>query len=284
MEENQNQNQSNISNDEVIMNTSSESNIPNVSIDETVKKVQKKRENNNKLRIILISIIGAIVLLIGLFLLFSHFSGLKKYEYNEEYSMYQYFSGVKVSYEGKVVLTNNGDITTVESKDGISNINDAPVYFQDVSNEVLTTKNMQLVIPRLFNKNYKLKFFTKLIYDDETNSVHYLMGKNKVQLEDSFLYDGNNLYLFLTNVVLMVNEKKYELSPLSYAIVNYMGEVEIYDKLNDKYHVIDLSEKDVVATMGDYNINLSTDMLSYKENSRLLIKSVDNLNEYNKDK
>ena len=68
--------------------------------------------------------------------------------------MYQYFSGVKVSYEGKVVLTNNGDITTVESKDGISNINDAPVYFQDVTNEVLTTKNMQLVIPRLFNKNY----------------------------------------------------------------------------------------------------------------------------------
>ena len=37
MEENQNQNQSNISNDEVIMNTSSESNIPNVPIDETVK-------------------------------------------------------------------------------------------------------------------------------------------------------------------------------------------------------------------------------------------------------
>ena len=88
------------------------------------------------------------------------------------------------------------------------------------------------------------------------------------------------MYLFLTNVTLTANENKYELSPLSYAIVNYMGEVEIYDKLNDKYHVIDLCEKDVVANMKDFVINLSTDMISYKENSRLLIKSVDNLNEY----
>lgn len=279
MEENQNQ-KNNVSNEEIIMNTSSENNIPVVSIEETAKKVHDKRENSKKLGIILFSIVGACVLLVGLFLLFSHFSSLKQYEHNEDYPMYQYFSGVKVSYDGKVVLTNNGDITTVETKNGISDINDAPIYFQDISNEVLTTKNMQLVIPRLFNKNYKLKFFTRLVFDSESNSIYYLKGKEKIYLEDSFLYDGSNLYLFLTNVTLTANENKYELSPLSYAIVNYMGEVEIYDKLNDKYHVIDLCEKDVVANMKDFVINLSTDMISYKENSRLLIKSVDNLNEY----
>lgn len=281
MEENQNQN--NVSNEEIVMNTSAESNIPNVSIEDTAKKVRDKRESDKKLRIILFSVIGAIVLLFGLFLLFRYFSKLKKFEYNEDYPMYQYFSGVKTLYEGKVTLTNDGSITTVESNTGISDIKDAPIYFQDISNETLTTKNMQLVIPRLFNQNYKIKYFTRLILDEETGLVYYKNGKKDVYLEDSFLYDGNNLYLFLSDISLIVNEKEYKLSSLSYAIVNYMGEVEIYDKLNDKYYTIDLCEKDVTANMGEYTINLSTDMLSHKENSRLLIKTVDSLNTYNKD-
>lgn len=278
MEENQN----NISNEKVIMNTSAESNIPNVSVEDTAKRVQNKRESDKKLRIILFSVIGAIILLFGLFLLFRYFSKLKKYEYNENYPMYQYFSGVKILYEGKVTLTNDGNITTVESKNGISDIKDAPIYFQNVKNEVLITKNMQLVIPRLFNQNYKIKYFTKLIYDEDTDIVSYLNANKEVSLEKSFLYDGNNLYLFLSDVLLVVNDKEYDLSSLSYAIVNYMGEVEIYDKLNDKYYIIDMCEKDVVASMDEYTINLSTDMLSHKENSRLLIKSVDSLNVYNK--
>ena len=256
----------------------------NVSVENTQKIVHEKREKEKKIRIILFSIIVVVILLIGIFLLFRHFSKLKKFEYNEDYPMYQYFSGVKVSYKGKVTLTNDGEITTIESSDGISDIKDAPIYFQDISNEVLTTKNMQLVIPRLFNKNYKLKYFTKLFYDEDTNVVYYFNGNDQIHLEESFLYDGGNLYLFLSNVSLAVNNEKFILSPLSYIIVNYMGQVEIYDKLNDKYHVIDMCESDVLGSIGVYNINFSTDMISYEENNRLLIKSVDNLNIYGMDK
>lgn len=252
----------------------------NVSVDETQKAVHEKREKNKKVRIISFSIIVVLILLIGLFFLLRFFSKLKKYEYNEDYPMYQYFSGVKVSYDGKLTLTNNGDITTIKTKEGISDIKDAPIYFQNVANETLTTKNMQLVIPRLFNKNYKLKYFTRLVYDKDAKVSYYLKGRKQVYLDDAFLYDGDNLYLFLTNVSLVVNKEEYNLSPLSYIIVNYKGQVEMYDKINDKYTVIDLCESDVTGNLGQYNINFSTDMLSYDNNSRLLIKSVDNLNEY----
>jgi acetaldehyde dehydrogenase/alcohol dehydrogenase len=78
----------------------------------------------------------------------------------------------------------------------------------------------------------------------------------------------------------IVLDKVYELSPLSYVIVNYKGEVEIYDKKSDKYEMIELCEKDVIGTMGDYIINLSTDSVSIGDNSRLLIKSVDSLELY----
>lgn len=265
---------------EEIITNETVSNTPVVNIEETAKKANKKRENTNKLRIILFSIIGIIVVLIALFIVFSRFSNMNKFEYNAEYPMYQYFSGVKTSYTGKVTLINDGDITKVESNEGIMDINDAPIYYQDVDNKVLITKNMQLFFPHLFNKNYKLKYFTNVFYDTEVSSSYFEDGKKNVFLEDAFLYDGNNMYLFLTDISVQVLDEKYDLSPLSYVVVNYQGEVEIYDKKTDKYHMIELCEKDVLANLGEYTINLSTDTVSNGDNSRLLMKSVDGLEIY----
>ncbi len=266
-------------NEEIVLNEGA-SNIVNIDIEKTASTVRKKREDNKKLRIILFSIIGAIFVLIALFLVFSRFNDMKKLEYNEEYPMYQYFSGVKASYTGKVTLVNDGEITKVESNEGVADIYDAPIYYQDVNNKVLITKNMQLFFPRLFNKNYKLKFFTDIYYDEAASSPYFVQGKSNVFINDAFLYDGSNMYLFLNDISIKVLDKVYELSPLSYVIVNYKGEVEIYDKKSDKYEMIELCEKDVIGTMGDYIINLSTDSVSVGDNSRLLIKSVDNLELY----
>ena len=199
---------------EEIITNETVSNTPVVNIEETAKKANKKRENTNKLRIILFSIIGIIVVLIALFIVFSRFSNMNKFEYNAEYPMYQYFSGVKTSYTGKVTLINDGDITKVESNEGIMDINDAPIYYQDVDNKVLITKNMQLFFPHLFNKNYKLKYFTNIFYDTEMSSSYFEDGKKNVFLEDAFLYDGNNMYLFLTDISVQVLDEKYDLSPL----------------------------------------------------------------------
>ena len=265
---------------EEIITNETVSNTPVVNIEETAKKANKKRENTNKLRIILFSIIGIIVVLIALFIVFSRFSNMNKFEYNAEYPMYQYFSGVKTSYTGKVTLINDGDITKVESNEGIMDINDAPIYYQDVDNKVLITKNMKLFFPHLFNKNYKLKYFTNIFYDTEMSSSYFEDGKKNVFLEDAFLYDGNNMYLFLTDISVQVLDEKYDLSPLSYVVVNYQGEVEIYDKKTDKYYMIELCEKDVLANLGEYTINLSTDTVSNGDNSRLLMKSVDGLEIY----
>lgn len=260
------------------------SNVPNVSVEETAKKVAKKREKNIKLYIALFSIIGIIGVLIALFIVFRHFFSLKQVTYDETYSLYQYFSGVKVSYPGKATLTNEGNITTIESGDVVENIHDAPIFFEDKGGEILIPKSMQLLIPRYFNKNYKLNYFTNIVYDETTDIIYYKKGKKNIYLEDSFLYDGDNLYLFLMDVELAVGEKEYKLNPLSYVIVNYGGQVEIYDKKNDKYEVIDECLTDVIATSDQYKINLSKDAFSYGETSRLLFKSVDSLKVYESDR
>lgn len=281
----ENQEKNNINNENINNNVENgSSNILNVSVEETAKKVANKRDRRKKIVILLLSTIGVVSLLVALFIMFSRVSKFNQIVYNEDYSLYQYFSGVKISYTGKVTLTNEGDITTVESDEGVDNIKEAPIYFEDVNNEVLISKNMQLLIPRYIDKNYRLNYFSKIIYDNDSQTMYYQNGKNKVYLEDSFLYDGQDLYLFLMDVELVVGDKKYNLSPLSYVIVNYAGQVEIYDKKNDKYHMIELCPTDVIATHDDYSINLSTDSVSYGDTSRLLFKSVDNLELYKSSK
>ena len=189
------------------------------------------------------------------FFLFRYFRGLKEYTYNEEYPLYQYFAGGKNVYTGKVTLTMDDNITKIETDDGVEDIEDAPIYFQDVSNEVLLGKNMLLVIPRLVSKNYRINAFSKVVYEDDSKNAYYNFGKEKIFLEESFLYDGANLYLFLSNVNVVIDE-------------------EIYDKKLDKYTIIETHNKDVIATLGTHKINMSVDMVN---DNRLLLKSTENL-------
>lgn len=260
--------------EEVVLNTSNEHTSANVSVDETAKKVHEKREKNKFIKIALISIIVILVLFIASFFLFRYFRGLKEYTYNEEYPLYQYFAGGKNVYTGKVTLTMDDNITKIETDDGVEDIEDAPIYFQDVSNEVLLGKNMLLVIPRLVSKNYRINAFSKVVYEDDSKNAYYNFGKEKIFLEESFLYDGANLYLFLSNVNVVIDEETYELSPLSYVIVNYKDQIEIYDKKLDKYTIIETHNKDVIATLGTHKINMSVDMVN---DNRLLLKSTENL-------
>ena len=241
----------------------------------------KKREKKKFLITVLISVAVVIIVAITGLLVYRHFKKSNEITFDESYDLYQYFSGIRVDYKGKATITKDGDITKIESKEKIENIEDAPMYFGNNDNEMLTTQNMQIVFPRYKTKSYKLKFFTKITYDKDSKIAYYeKKDKKKVSLQDAFLYNGENLYIVFDNVNFKIDDKEYSLSPLSYIIVNYKDQIELYDKENDKYTMIDTHEKDVVIEIDGYNVNLSTDMY-YKDNeSVLLVKNVNNLKEY----
>ena len=277
MENHENEKNNDINREEIVLNTSDEHTKSDIVVSDTIKNVHNKREKNKKLQVFLISIIGLIIVLFATFLIFRHYNGLKEYTYNEEYPLYQYFAGAKNVYKGKVTISLDGDITKLESDSGVVDIEDAPIYFQDVDNEALICRIMLLVIPRIPEKNNKIKLFSKIVYEDDSESAFYYLGKKKIFLDESFLYDGNNLYMFLSNVVIKIDDEEYILSPLSYVIVNYQDQIEIYDKKQDKYKIIESHKNDVIVSIGNHKINLSTDMVN---NNRILMKNVDNLPVY----
>ena len=88
-------------------------------------------------------------LIVALFLVFGHLNKMNEYTHNEEYPLYQYFAGQKNTYTGKVTISKNKDITEIKNDDGVVGIEDAPIYFQKSDDEVLVSKNMLLVFPRI---------------------------------------------------------------------------------------------------------------------------------------
>ena len=262
-------------------NTTTES-IKN-DLDNTKNKVNKERNEKKSLKIVLVSLIVVIVLVVAGFIIYGIYNKKTIYTF-DKYKIYQYFSGIKQNYNGKLTIDSTGQIIKIDSEDKkINNISDTPIYFQEIDNEVFFAKNMGLVIPRQKTKNYRINYFTKVV--NNTPNSYIENNKKKIGLETFFIYDGSDLYLFPDETLIIIEDKEYTLSPLSYITVSYQGQIEIYDKKNDKYTTIDTHKKDVIAKYSDYNINLSTDMILYNDGDhKLLVKNIDNLPVYENSK
>lgn len=248
--------------------------------EDNIKLVKKKRKKKNTKVVVIICILATICVIIACFVINHYYKSTKTISF-DDYEVYQYFSGIKYNYTGKATLE-DGVLIGVDDKGEKISVNETPIYYQSVDNECIIPITMGLFFLNEKGKNYRINYFSKLEIqisnDDEMAFVGY--NNKKLYIRDSFLYDGKDMYIFPYSVKVTVENKTYELSPMSYAIVNYKDSVEMYDKTNDKYYFIDEIEDDVMASMNDTKINLSTDMIMYEGDERLLIKNVNKLNQF----
>ena len=85
--------------------------------------------------------------------------------------------------------------------------------------------------------------------------------------------------------MLKFGNSQYELSPLSYVIVNYRNSIEIYNYEKDEYSIVedeaDLNTNVVaINKFKNYTIDMSVDSLTTPKKKQLLITSINNLNEF----
>ena len=245
--------------------------------DKTKKKIKIKKS----LKIFLITLLFVVVLCSVIFIVHSHYKKLNHITI-ENHKVYQYFSGIRFDFDGKFSMTRDGDITKFEVDGNKVDCGSTPIYIVGDDNEMIIPVDMVFVIPREKTKNYKLPFFSRIVVDEsEDGSNAFLkLKEEKKFLENSFLYDGKDTYVFLYEAKINIDGNSYVVSPLSYITVNYQGEINFYDKASDKFIIIESHTDDVVATLEGYSINLSTDMVMYGNNFKLLIKNATHLNSY----
>lgn len=245
-----------------------------------VKGKAIKKDKILKIAIVIVAIMLALVI-------YKIFDTLviKKEHYDlSGQTYYQYFSGIEQEYSGKIDVEEKDDETKLVLGNGqVVYLDSTPMYYKDILGKSLLPKEMELVVPD--SGTYKLSKFTNVIEENNTIKLKKLNSKKTKDLDNGFLFDGNDLYFFLDDTTVSVGDKDYELPALSYAIVNYKTNVELYNYDTNEYTMIQDEESlksDVTATnkSKNYTINMSLDSLKTEKSNQLLITNINNLKEY----
>ena len=250
-----------------------------------VKNSRRESENPKNEKTIKLWLI--IVIVAFLFIIYKIFDALvltnEKIDVSGEY-YYQYFYGVREEYSGKIELIQNDDDVQFKLENGeIIHLDNTPIYYKDTLGKALFAKEMELYIPD--SGAYRLKDFTNIIQENKTTFVKRLNRKNKKTVNNGFLYDGNDLYFFLEKTTVEIGDVKYDLSPLSYVIVNYRDNVEIFDYEKEEYIIINDEEQlksDVIAInkFRNYTVNMSVDSIVTEKSQQLLFGNISKLEEF----
>lgn len=239
-----------------------------------------KKEKALKVAVIIVAILLALVIYKILDILVIK---TERYDLSGQ-TYYQYFNGIEQEYSGKMDVVQKDDETQLILEDGqVVYLDSTPMYYKDILGKSLLPKEMELVVPD--SATYKLNKFTNVIEENNKIKLKKLNSSKTKDIDNGFLFDGNDLYFFLDDTTITVGNKDYELPALSYAIVNYKTNVELYNYDTNEYTMIQDEESlksDVTATnkSKNYTINMSLDSLKTDKSNQLLITNINNLREY----
>ena len=196
---------------------------------------------------------------------------------------YQYFSGLKQDYSGKIKIETDDDGTKmILEDDRVIYLDSTPIYYTDVLGKALLPTEMELVA--VDESFYRLKKFSNIIQENGEIYSKSFNKKSQKALINSFLYDGDDLYFFLDETTVRIGDVEYVLSPLSYAIVTYRDCIELYNYEKEEFTIINDPETvslDVIAEnkAHNYKINMSVDSVSSAKSQYLLLNNISELKE-----
>jgi len=247
------------------------------------KKKNVKNETKNEITIKLGLIITLIIFLYIVYKIFNiAIFSKEKVDLSDE-NLYQYFYGMKEEYRGKKEIYETKDEIGLILENGSKvGLDSTPIYYEDVIGKVLFAKEMELV--NIDGGNYRISRFTNIIQENNLTYAKKINKKNKKILDNAFIFDGKDLYFFLDEMQIKIGEQEYNLSPLSFAIIDYRNNIEFYNYETNEYTIIndeELVKIDVLATcnLHNYTINMSVDSVNSAKNSKLLISNISNLPE-----
>lgn len=235
-----------------------------------LEKQQNKRfvmSKENVLKV-LVLIIGLATVLVLIFWFIT-----KDNQYKIEGTAVQYYAGQAYLIEDGAALIRGLDETTLTDSTGTSSMSSIVIY-QDEENKIILTQDMIYYDPRnnLFGK---IDALTEIVYSS-TGTVA-ISGNKEYQLNKGFLYDGDDYYIFLEDVVVNFNGYKVELTPFSYIEAIFQTHVMVFD-YDTQYTMFETPETEVTVTAanGDYTLSLINDaMVNYNDEKTLLFTSPD---------
>lgn len=194
----------------------------------------------------------------------------------ESYSFYEYFEEDKNEFKATLHYENER-LVKVDSKD--YNIYENSFIYYNDKNKIIIPKDMSIVFYNRKNLAYKLPKYSEIENDNNANIIY--TGGKKYLNDDFFLYDGEDIYFFISDVSLFTKGEEIKLSKYSY-IYARNDDLLYYNKEEDKSYVIsDVSGSYV--KVGEVKIDLLKDATVYNNEVMILGANLNNLPSYKED-
>lgn len=186
---------------------------------------------------------------------------------------FRYTMGVKVEYSKKLKLKHDDKSTKLVDGDESIESDGTPLVYSDCS-KLLIPVSMGYLNPKSETGVKRVNYFSKLYSEKGSYVIEH--DDKKTITERGILYDGSGTYIFMENMTLMIGDREYRVTPLTYAKVFYRSEMELYDLQNDKYEYITLTESEIVAKSDNgYSINLGTGVINEDGTQRILFADIE---------
>ena len=219
---------------------------------------------------IFVPIIVFLVLIIISFYYYSEY----KYELKldkKRVEVYKEVLGGKVSFNLDIYSNKKSNIKKLEADKEIT-FDSNPIYYAG-SDSVIFSQNMSVIFPYENNTEYST---SKYVVYEKVGNLHYLINDGvKKDYLYFFMYDGDDLYFFIDDVTLYIDNSVYKtLSGMSY--VQLVGDTLIvYNKEEDTSFVKEISSTSPVVVKNDFlDIDLRINKIG---SNRLLNKNLDSL-------
>lgn len=202
---------------------------------------------------------------------------INEYKLNDV-QFYQYDTGHKFTYTGSFVINKDNEVTKILIDNKEYNLTSSPLFIES-EDEVFFPKNMMIVFPITAVSQYKINYYATLTNHD---NEFYIKNNNSKEynIQNCFLYDGDDLYYFIEDTDIIVGNDTYHLYANSYVILHYNESLEMYNFADEEGTIINIGTEDIYAKNDNYNINISVDSVKYGESSKLLLKKFDYLKNY----
>lgn len=223
-------------------------------------------------------IAGLLAALVAIIVLVVYFiSQIGTYKINRP--IYRYDTGLQLFHEGNTRLRRRDNLLYLKNGGEETQIQNTPLYYVEQENTLLVPDLMAVIQPGKTVPPVRTPYYTTLSFED---SGIALLQKNKelARVNDGFLFDGKNLYVFMEDMTLQYMGQTIEMPARSYAVVLYNTRIELYP-----YGGTPVIQQTATATVtaqnkrGTFQLDLSRDIMTDAQGEYLLFSDISLLNE-----
>ena len=234
------------------------------------KREQKKARPRRRLtlkELLIILIPAAATICVVLFTFLSHKEAMR---YTLRGDPVQYYNhGIYTLQEGMVLQRTGEEKTIANTGTKQRDFTSLPVYFRDRAS-ILLPDDMVYYDPR-GNVVGRIGYFTEITMDSH-GAIYAERNGNRTRLQDGFLFDGNDLYVFLEPMEVTLNGYQTQVSALSFVDAVYRGEIMVFDYEKKDFLQEPTTEAVTAQTvLGDYSLSLLADSMTNHLEQRTLL-------------